>query len=127
MLVRVSGEGSGVAGISYSLTCSVTVPPGVFKFSPKIEWKKPNMPFIRAFITSITIRGFAAILQLPSLQSSDAGEYLCQANYSLGGHTSPLVNGSFILDVLTSKLIITIGITAVIFKQPQQIKQVLNQ
>ena len=103
VMVSVSGEGSGVAGTSYSLKCRVTMPPGVSKFSPKMQWKKPNMPFIRASITFITIRAFGATLQLPSLQSSDAGEYLCQASYSLGDHTSPPVNGSFILDVLTSK------------------------
>ena len=103
VLVRVSGEGSGVACTSYSLTCQIILPPGVSIFSPKMQWKKPNMSFIRAFITSITNRGFQATLNFPQLQSSDAGEYLCQASYSLGGHTSPLVNDSFILDVLTSK------------------------
>ena len=61
------------------------------------------MPFTRAPIRALTNAGFMATLQLPSLQSSDAGEYLCQASYSLGGYTSPLVNDSFILNVLTSK------------------------
>ena len=102
-MVSVSGEGSGVAGTSYSLTCRVRLPPGVDQVLPNFQWKRPNMPFIQALITTITLGGFHTTLQLPSLQSSDVGEYLCQANYSLGGYTSPLVNGSFILDVLTSK------------------------
>ena len=97
-MVSVSGEGSGVAGTSYSLTCKVKLPPDVAKVSPKIQWKRPNMPFTPASTPLFTSVGFQATLQLPSLQSSDAGEYLCQANYSLGGHTSPLVNDTFILN-----------------------------
>ena len=95
----MSGEGPGVAGTSYSLTSRVRLPPGVDQVSPNIQWMRPNMLFIPASIITITTRGFAATLQLPSLQSSDAGEYLCQASYSLGGYTSPLVNDSFTLNV----------------------------
>ena len=104
VLVRVLGEESGVAGTSYSLTCTVRLPFGIAQFSPNIQWKRPNMPFTPASSISLTIIGFTATLQFPSLQSSDAGEYLCQASYSLGGYTSPLVNYSFILDVMTGKL-----------------------
>ena len=104
MIVKVSGEGSGVAGTSYSLTCSVRLPLEVAQVSPNIQWKRPNMPFTPSLTTAFTITSFLATLQLPSLQSSDAGEYLCQASYSLGGYTSPLVNGSFTLDVSTSTL-----------------------
>ena len=99
VMMNVSGDGSGVAGTSYSLTCTVILPPGVFQFSTYMQWKRPNMPFTTSS-TSLTRTGFTATLELPSLQSSDAGEYLCQASYSLGGYTSPLVNGSFILDVV---------------------------
>ena len=100
MLVSVSGEGSGVAGTSYSLMCRVKLPSGVSKVIPNMHWKRPNVPFTCAFITAITSAGYLATLQLPSLKSSDAGEYLCQASYSLGGHTSPLVNSAFTLNVL---------------------------
>ena len=99
-MMNVSGDGSGMAGTPYSLTCRVTLPPGVAQVSHNIQWKRPNMPFTPASITTITTTGFTATLQLPSLQSSDAGEYLCQASYSLGDHTSPLVNGSFTLVVI---------------------------
>ena len=102
-MVRVLGEGSGVVGTSYSLTCTARLPPGVVQVFLNMHWKRPSMPFTRAPIRTLTNAGFMATLQLPSLQSSDAGEYLCQASYSLGGYTSPLVNDSFILNVLTSK------------------------
>ena len=100
MFVSVSGEGSGVARTSYSLTCTVILPPGVAQFSPNIQWKRPNMPYTPASDISLTTRDILTTLWLPSLQSSDAGEYLCQASYSLGGYTSPLANGSFILNVI---------------------------
>ena len=103
VMVRVSGDGSGVAGISYSLTCIVRLPLGVDEVLPNIQWKRPNMPFTRGFITAIISGDFHTTLQLSSLQSLDAGEYLCQASYSLGGYTSPLVNDSFTLDVVNSE------------------------
>ena len=96
----VSGEGSGVVGTSYSLTCIVRLPLGVDQVSPNIQWKTPNLPFTPASMRSFAFNRFLATLKLVTLQSSDAGEYLCQASYSLGGHISPLVNGSFILDVI---------------------------
>ena len=104
-MVSVSGEGSGVAGTSYSLTFTVILPPGIAQFSPNIQWKRPDMPFTPASVITVMNRGYMATLQLPSLQSSDAGEYLCQASYSLGGYTSPLVNGSFILDVTGKQIL----------------------
>ena len=104
--MSVSGEGSGVAGTSYSLTCLVRLPVGVAQVSPNIQWRRLNMPFTSTTNISYTILELQATLQLPSLQSSDAGEYLCQASYSLGGYTSPLVNGLFTIDV-TGKPTIT--------------------
>ena len=98
-MVRVSGEESGMVGTLYSLTCRVRLPPGVFNVSAKVQWKRPNMPLVRASSISLTKTGFVASLQLLPLQSSDAGEYLCQASYSLGGYTSPLVNDSFTVNV----------------------------
>ena len=99
-VVSVSGKESGVAGTSHTLTCTVMLPLGlVQQISPNIQWKRPNMPFTPASNTTATTRDIQATLQIPSLQSSDAGEYICQASYSLGGYTSSLVNDSFILDV----------------------------
>ena len=95
-MVRVSGE---VVGTLYSLTCRVRLPLGVFNVSAKVQWKRPNMSLVPASSISLTETGFTATLQLLSLQSSDAGEYLCQASYSLGGYTSPFLNDSFTIDV----------------------------
>ena len=102
VILSVSGEGSGLAGTSYSLTCTVRQPSGVTvaHISPNVQWKRHNMTFTPASVTLISNRDFLATLQLPSLQSSDAGEYLCQASYSLGGYTSPLVNYYFTLNVI---------------------------
>ena len=61
------------------------------------------MSFTPASFKMFSPGRFKATLKLPLLQSSDAGEYLCEASYFLGGYTSPLVNDSFFLDVLTSK------------------------
>ena len=83
------------------------------------------MLFTPASTTAFTTRGFLATLQLPSLQSSDAGEYLCQASYSLGGYTSPLVNDSFILNVI-SKLTVPQH-NSNYFAQTKQIQPVLTQ
>ena len=98
-MVRVSGEGSGVAGTSYSLTCTVRLPLGVDQFLLNIQWKRPHMPFIPALPTPATHNPllFTATFHLSSLQSSDAGEYLCQASYSLGGHTSPPLESYLVL------------------------------
>ena len=101
MIVGVSGEESGMTGTSYSMTCTVRLPPGV-TVAPIIQWKRHNMTFTPASVTLFFNRDYLATLQLLSLQSSDAGEYLCQARYSLGGYTSPLVNYSFTLN-LTGK------------------------
>ena len=100
-MVSVLGNGSGVAETQYSLTCRVRLPPGVDQVFPNIRWKRPNMLFTHAFITAITSTVYLTTLQLPSLQSSDAGEYLCQASYSLGGYTSLYVNDSFIVNVIS--------------------------
>ena len=101
-MLRLSGKRSGVVGTSYLLTCSITVPHGVSQFSPNVQWKRPNMPYTRALIISaITNRGFTAILNISSLQTSHAGDYLCQAGYFLGNINSELSQGIFILDVIS--------------------------
>ena len=53
---------------------------------------------------STSSRQFNTTLEQNTLQSTDAGEYICQASYSLGGYTSPLVKDSLTLEV-NSKLL----------------------
>ena len=89
--VVVSGEGSGVTGTSYTLTCSVSLPIGIQEASPNIQWKRPNMLLSSSSSLTNTSRGFLATLQLQSLQSTDEGEYICLAGYYLGNISSPLV------------------------------------
>ena len=89
--VVVSGEGSGVTGTSYTLTCSVSLPSGVQEASPNIQWKRPNMMLSSSSSITNTSRGFLATLHLQSLQSTDEGEYICLAGYYLGNIASPLV------------------------------------
>ena len=101
----VSGEGSGEVGTSYSLTCRVTLPLGVAEVSPNIQWKRHNMPYTPASTPdSTSSRRFHTTLELNPLQSTDAGEYICQASYSLGGYTSPLVTDSLTLEVISKSL-----------------------
>ena len=101
-VVVVSGEGSGEVRTSYSLTCRVTLPLGVAEVSPNIQWKRPNMPYTPAFTPDSTSpRQFHTTLELNPFQSTDAGEYICQASYSLGGYTSPLVRDSLTLEVIS--------------------------
>ena len=102
-VVVVSGEGSGEVGTSYSLTCRVILPLGVAEVSPNIQWKRPNMPYTPASSTpdSTSSRQFHSTLELNPLQSTDAGEYICQASYSLGGYSSLLVRDSLTLEVIS--------------------------
>ena len=100
-VVVVSGEGSGEVGTSYSLTCRVTLPLGVAGVSPNIQWKRPNMPYTPSTPDNANSRQFHTTLELNALQSTDAGEYICQASYSLGGYTSPLVRDSLALEVIS--------------------------
>ena len=102
----MSGEGSGEVGTSYSLTCRVTLPPGVAGVSPNIQWKRPNMPYTPVASTPDSTRSqqFRTTLELNPLQSTDAGEYICQASYSLEGYTSPLVRHSLTLEVISKSL-----------------------
>ena len=73
--------------------------------SPNIQWKRPNMPYTPASIPdSANSRQFNTTLELNPLQSTDAGEYICQASYSLGGYTSPLVRDSLTLKVISKSL-----------------------
>ena len=100
----VSGEGSGEVGTSYSLTCRVTLPLGVAEVSLNIQWKRPNMPYTLSTPDRTSSRQFHTTLELNPLQSTDAGEYICQASYSLGGYTSPLVRDSLTLEVISKSL-----------------------
>ena len=103
----MSGEGSGVTGTSYTLTCRVSLPIGVQEASPNIQWKTPNMMLSSSSSITNTSRGFLATLQLQSLQSTDEGEYICLAGYYLGNIASSLVMRSTTLYVNGESVIAT--------------------
>ena len=110
-VVVVSGEGSGEVGTSYSLACRVTLPLGVAEVSPNIQWKRPNMPYTPASTPdSTSSRQFHTTLELNTLQSTNAGEYICQASYSLGGYISPLVRDSLTLAVISKSYRLNCGL-----------------
>ena len=101
----LSGEGSGVSGTSYTLTCSVILPIGVQATSANIHWKRLNMLLSSSSSIVYGNRGFLATLQLQSLQPTDAGEYICLAGYYIGNITSPLVMKSTTLYVICKSVI----------------------
>ena len=104
-VVILSGEGSGVTGTSYTLTCKVSLPNEVQATSPNIQWKTPNMLLFSSSSITNTSRGFLATLQLQSLQSTDEGEYICLAGYYLGNISSPLVMRSATLHVIGKSML----------------------
>ena len=99
----VSGEGTRVAGTSYTLTCRVSLPIRINEASPNIQWKRPNMLLSSSSSITNTGRGFVTTLQLQSLQSTDEGEYICLAGYYLGNISSPLVMRSTTLYIAFCK------------------------
>ena len=84
-MVRVSGEGSGVAGTSYSLTCRVSLPSGVKSDSLDIQWvglptPQPVMITAGVYISNINV----TLNPLPPTTTS----YTCRANYTKNGVSS---------------------------------------
>ena len=84
--VVVSGEGSGVTGTSYTLTCRVSLPSGVEPDSLDIQWlglptPQPVMISTGVYITNVTLN--------PLLPNNTG--YTCTASYTINGLSSLLV------------------------------------
>ena len=85
--VVVSGEGSGVVGTSYTLTCTVSLPSGVEPDSLDIQWlglprqPRPVMTTAGVYISNVTLN---------PLLSNDPGSYTCTASYTANGVSSRL-------------------------------------
>ena len=82
----VSGEGSGVTGTSYTLTCRVSLPSGVEPDSLDIQWlglptPQPVMISTGVYISNVTLN--------PLLPNNNG--YTCTANYTISGVSSLLV------------------------------------
>ena len=87
--VVVSGEGSGVTGTSYTLTCRVSLPSGVEPDSLDIQWlglptPQPVMISTGVYISNVTLN---------SLLPNNTG-YTCTASYTINGVSSLLVQKS---------------------------------
>ena len=83
--VVVSGEGSGVTGTSYTLTCRVSLPSGVEPDSLDIQWlglptPQPVMISTGVYISNVTLN--------PLLPNNTG--YTCTASYTINGVSSRL-------------------------------------
>ena len=94
--VVVSGEGSGVTGTSYTLTCTVSLPSEVVVSDPQvyIQWlglPTPSQPVQRSpsgvYITNVT---------LDSLPPNTT-RYTCTASYTTNGVSSRAVQATIFI------------------------------
>ena len=92
--VVVSGEGSGVTGTSYKLTCRVSLPSGVEPDSLDIQWlglptPQPVMISTGVYISNVTLN--------PLLPNNTG--YTCTANYTIGSVLSTTAKSSLNLTI----------------------------
>ena len=97
--VVVSGEGSGVTGTSYTLTCRVSLPSGVEPDSLDIQWlglptPQPVMISTGVYISNVTLN--------PLLPNNTG--YTCTASYISNGVSSRLAQATFIISELAKNL-----------------------
>ena len=87
--VVVLGEGSGVTGTSYTLTCRVSLPSGVEPDSLDIQWlglptPQPVMSSTGVYISNVTLN--------PLLPNNTG--YTCTASYTINGVSSRLAQAT---------------------------------
>ena len=92
----VSGEGSGVAGTSYTLSCRVSLPSGVEPDSLDIQWlglstPEPVMTSTGVYISTVTLD------PLPPTTT----DYTCRASYTENGVSSGAVQKSLTINVVS--------------------------
>ena len=95
-VVVVSGEGSGVAGTSYTLSCRVSLPSGVEPDSLDIQWlglstPEPVMISTGVYISTVTLD------PLPPTTT----DYTCRASYTINGVSSGVVQKSLPVNVVS--------------------------
>ena len=95
-VVVVSGEGSGVAGTSYTLSCRVSLPSGVEPDSLGIQWlglptPDPVMISTGVYISTVTLDA------LPPTTT----DYTCRTSYTENGVSSGVVEESLTIDVVS--------------------------
>ena len=95
-MVVVSGEGSGVVGTSYTLSCRVSLPSGVEPDSLDIQWlglstPEPVMISTGVYISTVTLD--------PLLPTTT--DYTCRASYTENGMSSEVVEESLTTNVVS--------------------------
>ena len=92
----VSGEGSGVVGTSYTLSCRVSLPSGVEPDSLDIQWlglstPEPVMISTGVYISTVTLD--------PLLPTTT--DYTCRASYTENGMSSEVVEESLTINFVS--------------------------
>ena len=90
----MSGEGSGVTGTLYTLTCRVSLPSGVEPDSLDIQWLGLPTPQPVMISTGVYISNVTLNLLLPN----NTG-YTCTANYTIGRVSSTTAKSSLNLTI----------------------------
>ena len=86
----MSGEGSGVVGTSYTLTCRVSLPSGVEPDSLDIQWL--GLPPTQPVMTTAGV--YIRNLTLDPLLPNGPESYTCNASYTANGVSSRLVQAT---------------------------------
>ena len=99
-MVVVSGEGSGVAGTSYTLSCRVSLPSGVEPDSLDIQWLGLSTPEPVMISTGVYI----STVTLDSLPPTTT-DYTCRASYTENGVSSGVVQESLTINIVSKSAI----------------------
>ena len=97
--VVVSGEGSGVTGTSYTLTCRVSLPSGVEPDSLDIQWL--GLPTPQSVMISTGV--YISNVTLNPLLPNNTG-YTCTASYTINGVSSRLAQATINISELSKIL-----------------------
>ena len=105
-VVSVSGEGSGVAETSYSLTCRVSLPSGVEPDSLDIQWV--GLPTPQPVMISAGIHISNVNVTLNPLPPTTT-PYTCRASYTENGVSSRIVEDSISINAVGKSNHVSIG------------------
>ena len=95
-VVVVSGEGSGVAGTSFTLSCRVSLPSGVEPDTLDIQWLGLSTPEPVMISTGV----YTSTVTLDSLPPTTT-DYTCRASYTENGLSSGVVQESLTINVVS--------------------------
>ena len=95
-MVVVSGEGSGVAGTAYSLSCRVSLPSGVEPDSLDIQWLGLSTPEPVMISTGVYTSTVTLDLLPPNIT-----DYTCRARYTENELSSGVVHESLTINVVS--------------------------